>query len=392
MNVHLDDSSSNGNYIELNDTEEVLYRYLTITLYLCWMLCILTLVIISIHFIETPCEACDYYNRVVVIIILIKSIFHISLTIMRIKKRDEIENDERLKNLTIYFIKLFNSLTFFLALVSLYLLHFYNNKCSFNTVALKFIKLYYYFTITLYFLPLLFYISLGLFLSLIICIIINFSVDENDRIPTPENVIKKLAVLKYRDLDFVHNRENKNNIKKKKKKFKKPSFEIIFDKVKRAMRRKDKKDKKKINTHSTSKNENHADENLKEMLKPLNPNDPNEQSNHANEVSPICFSSSGFKGISKEQHKERDKDRENGEDIDRASDGAIDQGIEREDEDICSICMMSYNPNDEVMIMPCDKRHFFHVACLTKWLYKSQVCPICRTNIVTSLNAKNEIV
>ncbi|GAB67473.1 zinc finger protein [Plasmodium cynomolgi strain B] len=218
MNSDVDNTSGSGNYIELGPPERTLYRYLTMVLHLVLLASILGLVTMGIYFIRTPCEQCDFYNRVLAIAIWIKSIGHVNLTITRVKKRDEIENNEQMRSLVIYLIKLFNSLTFLLLLLSLHLLHFYRNKCSYSTVALRFIKLFYYFTITLYFLPLLFYISLGLFLSIIICVIINFSVDENDRIPTPENVINKLSVLKYSDMDFARNGKNEQEKKKKIKK------------------------------------------------------------------------------------------------------------------------------------------------------------------------------
>ncbi|ANQ09229.1 Zinc finger protein [Plasmodium coatneyi] len=380
------------NYIEMCPPETTLYRYLTMMLHLVLVASIVGMVTMGLYFLRTPCEPCDYYNRVLAIAIWIKSICHVHLTIVRIKKREEIENNERMRSLVIYLIKLFNSLTFLLVLLSLHLLHFYRNKCSFSTVALKFIKLYYYLTITLYFLPLLFYISLGLFLSIIICVIVNFSVDENDRIPTPENVINKLTVLKYSDIDFVRNSHNEQ---KKKKKLKKPSFEVIFDKVKRVMQRKDnreeeKKKKKKLRDSFSVRNTPPlVDDPLREMLNPLNgSNDPNEHSDFADGGTPGKVPIPNSEDASNEvdsSHLGRENDQEEGyhESYNDAHE---------DDEEICSICMMNYVRSDDVMMMPCDKRHFFHVGCLTKWLYKSQACPICRTNIVNCLNARGEVV
>eukprot|EP00922_Rhytidocystis_sp_ex-Travisia-forbesii_P056347 GHVS01083436.1.p1 GENE.GHVS01083436.1~~GHVS01083436.1.p1 ORF type:complete len:428 (+),score=63.85 GHVS01083436.1:377-1660(+) len=51
----------------------------------------------------------------------------------------------------------------------------------------------------------------------------------------------------------------------------------------------------------------------------------------------------------------------------------------------CPICMVDMDDGDEVMVMPCDARHFFHKTCVEKWLEGSQACPICRANIVTLL-------
>ncbi|CAA9989257.1 RING zinc finger protein, putative [Plasmodium knowlesi strain H] len=394
-----DVDSTNGsvNYVEMCPPERTLYRYLTTMLHLVLIASIVGLVSMGLYFLRTPCEPCDYYNRVLAIGIWIKSICHVHLTIVRVKKRDEIENNERFRSLVIYLIKLFNSLTFLLVLLSLHLLHFYRNKCSFNTLALKFIKLYYYLTITLYFLPLLFYISLGLFLSIIICVIVNFSVDENDRIPTPENVISKLTVLKYSDINFVRG-NSRNEQKKKKKKLKKPSFEVIFDKVKRVMQRKDnreeeKKKKKKFRDSFSVRNTPPplVDDQLKEMLNPLKgSNNPNENFDSVNGESPGKVPTPGSEVASNgvgSSHLGVDNDQADEEGYQEVDD----EGTE-EDEDICSICMMNYVRSDDVMMMPCDKRHFFHVGCLTKWLYKSQACPICRTNIVSCLNAQGEVV
>ncbi|CRH01062.1 RING zinc finger protein, putative [Plasmodium relictum] len=355
MNVDLEDINNNdGNYTQISNTEMTIFRYFTILLYFLLFSNIFFLFSVMIYYLNVPCEKCDFYNRILVTVILIKSIIHLKLTIIKVKRRDEIENNERLKNVMFFLIKIFNFLTFFLAIVSLYFLHFYTNICSKPTLSLKLIRIYYYFTITLYFIPLLFYISIGLFLSIIICIMINYSVEESDRIPTPENIISKLKILKYKDLDYIHKKGKKDS--KNKQYIKKPSFEMLFDKVKSVIIDKEiNEKKKKIQVSSSNSN---VDENLQEMLRPLNKNVENEINNK----------------VSQENFVNNNKE------------------IPNENEDVCSICMMNYINNDEVMIMPCDKRHFFHVSCLTKWLYKSQVCPICRTNIVNCFDSKNNIV
>ncbi|SBT79838.1 RING zinc finger protein, putative [Plasmodium malariae] len=383
------------NYFQLNNTETVIFRYFTMMLYLLLILCILSLIVMSIYYFHVTCEECDYYNRVLVIGILIKNIGHINLTIIRVKRRSEIEENERLRSIMVALVQIFNSLTFVLALLSLYLLHFYKNVCSSNTLSLKLIRIYYYFTITLYFIPLLFYISLGLFLSIIICIMINFSVDENDRIPTPENIINKLQVVKYKDIEYIYKKTKKN--KRSKKYIKKPSFEMIFDKVKSVIRHKGNKQKekekeKKIYIHVNSKDSNNIgdDDNLQEMLKPLNVDMQNEKG---------AYSASDYNRRRTQEYLNGGSSSNGNNSGNNASTSSfnsrgntINAEIPSENEDVCSICMMNYISNDNIMIMPCDKRHFFHVNCLTKWLYKSQVCPICRTNIVNCVNSKNDLV
>eukprot|EP00923_Selenidium_pygospionis_P013126 GHVN01022687.1.p1 GENE.GHVN01022687.1~~GHVN01022687.1.p1 ORF type:complete len:283 (+),score=25.55 GHVN01022687.1:95-850(+) len=51
----------------------------------------------------------------------------------------------------------------------------------------------------------------------------------------------------------------------------------------------------------------------------------------------------------------------------------------------CSICTDKFEDSDTVIALPCDKRHVFHEACLTPWLMKSQLCPVCRANIVSKM-------
>ncbi|SJK86431.1 RING zinc finger protein, putative [Babesia microti strain RI] len=53
----------------------------------------------------------------------------------------------------------------------------------------------------------------------------------------------------------------------------------------------------------------------------------------------------------------------------------------------CSICIVELLPDDLIIIMPCDGRHYFHKECIYSWLLRSQECPICRTNVVQFLEA-----
>ncbi len=54
---------------------------------------------------------------------------------------------------------------------------------------------------------------------------------------------------------------------------------------------------------------------------------------------------------------------------------------EKDDENkrICAICMDSYKPEDEVMILPC--LHQFHNGCIQKWFNESKECPICKNEV-----------
>jgi len=55
----------------------------------------------------------------------------------------------------------------------------------------------------------------------------------------------------------------------------------------------------------------------------------------------------------------------------------------------CPICFSEFSDADEVVGMPCDERHFFHKTCIDNWLELSQICPICRANIVDLIAARS---
>lgn len=45
----------------------------------------------------------------------------------------------------------------------------------------------------------------------------------------------------------------------------------------------------------------------------------------------------------------------------------------------CSICLESYNENDEIALSAC--KHHFHLECVEKWMFRQRSCPICRGSI-----------
>ena len=55
----------------------------------------------------------------------------------------------------------------------------------------------------------------------------------------------------------------------------------------------------------------------------------------------------------------------------------------------CIICMCEYEPNDEIIELPCDRRHFFHAGCIENWLKKNNSCPMCKKPI-TMEDIKNQ--
>jgi DNA-directed RNA polymerase subunit RPC12/RpoP len=58
--------------------------------------------------------------------------------------------------------------------------------------------------------------------------------------------------------------------------------------------------------------------------------------------------------------------------------------IEKEDADAkldCSICKEEYKVGDVAKMLPCN--HYFHVACIDRWLERSNMCPLCRYELET---------
>jgi len=57
-------------------------------------------------------------------------------------------------------------------------------------------------------------------------------------------------------------------------------------------------------------------------------------------------------------------------------------------EDPCSICQEEYEVGDEVRDLPCE--HYFHSACIDRWLYIQKKCPLCRHDITAEVPTRPE--
>ena len=45
----------------------------------------------------------------------------------------------------------------------------------------------------------------------------------------------------------------------------------------------------------------------------------------------------------------------------------------------CVICLMEFQPNEMVTVLPCDVRHYFHANCIQDWSRKEHsTCPLCK--------------
>ncbi|RDX60090.1 E3 ubiquitin-protein ligase RNF133, partial [Mucuna pruriens] len=52
------------------------------------------------------------------------------------------------------------------------------------------------------------------------------------------------------------------------------------------------------------------------------------------------------------------------------------KGEKDEDGKSCAICLEDFEPNEEVMLTPCN--HMFHEDCIVPWLTSKGQCPVCR--------------
>ena len=51
-------------------------------------------------------------------------------------------------------------------------------------------------------------------------------------------------------------------------------------------------------------------------------------------------------------------------------------------ENECKICLMEYEPEDELTQLKCDERHYFHSDCIIRWISEGKNnCPLCRKPI-----------
>ena len=57
----------------------------------------------------------------------------------------------------------------------------------------------------------------------------------------------------------------------------------------------------------------------------------------------------------------------------------------------CAICFEDFEDGEEVSVMPCSHGHEFHPICITKWLGRSNMCPLCRHQLPTG-NCRHQLM
>ncbi|KAL7582237.1 hypothetical protein Lser_V15G42535 [Lactuca serriola] len=49
---------------------------------------------------------------------------------------------------------------------------------------------------------------------------------------------------------------------------------------------------------------------------------------------------------------------------------------EEEEGELCVVCQVEFESNERVAVLPC--KHRYHPRCITQWLVRQNVCPICK--------------
>ena len=56
------------------------------------------------------------------------------------------------------------------------------------------------------------------------------------------------------------------------------------------------------------------------------------------------------------------------------------QEYQKKDPDMpdCTICLVTFCPDDQIVAFSCDEKHYFHTKCGIEWLEVKTECPLCR--------------
>ena len=63
---------------------------------------------------------------------------------------------------------------------------------------------------------------------------------------------------------------------------------------------------------------------------------------------------------------------------------------EDNERDFCCICMLQFETDESIKLLPCNKKHIFHSNCIDKWLSHNKACPTCRKEINKKTFLKNK--
>lgn len=287
---------------------------------------------------------------------------------------------------------------------------FFQKKCNFPTISHTVCNVMFWTTAVLYMLPFFFYLLLCLCLPCIIYFFVRFAVPTADRRPTPNSIIEQLEVKTYGEIaEALHRQYNVNgsnvlmgggisslslgevigNVSSllgssapPQLPSPSPPLPLLGSANTTA-----------LSSHSTTKTHSSQKNNINNNILKNSSNIDEETVNKTmtddekTKLQLHQFPSSSYAStntnITSSQPSLSNTIINNTEKLNRIKETIT---INKS----CPICMVDMDTDDEIMVMPCDNRHFFHKTCVTHWLETSQVCPICRDNIVHRITGASE--
>ena len=65
---------------------------------------------------------------------------------------------------------------------------------------------------------------------------------------------------------------------------------------------------------------------------------------------------------------------------------------EMKDEEMpdCTVCLIKFCPEEQIIVFPCDVKHYFHLECGKGWLEVKPECPLCRHDFTHQINKLEE--
>lgn len=52
----------------------------------------------------------------------------------------------------------------------------------------------------------------------------------------------------------------------------------------------------------------------------------------------------------------------------------------------CTICLIGFCADDEIIVFSCDEKHYFHMKCGMEWLEVKTECPLCRKDFTEQIH------
>lgn len=52
----------------------------------------------------------------------------------------------------------------------------------------------------------------------------------------------------------------------------------------------------------------------------------------------------------------------------------------------CTICLINFIPDDEIVVFNCNVKHYFHTKCGVEWLQVKTECPLCRFDFAEDIH------